>query len=138
MAFDLRPRVVFHTSLGAVVVTIDPSTPLGGVVQIPGVGNVPYDVDVTGPSMIVHLPVYGDTVIPLIPSGSATPLSVPGLGEVTYEVVFGPVDIPPEQMANMAALGSFFDPTFLMIVAGGLALWLLWPKHKHNPMCGCL
>lgn len=137
MALDLRPRVVFHTSVGAVVVTVDPSTPLGGVVQIPGVGNVPYDVNpwdlnVGGPSMTVHLPVYGDSVIPLLPSGSSQPMSVPGLGDVTTEVVFGPVDIPPEQMANIGSLFSLAGaaPFLLIAVAAFLIL-----KPKRNPMC---
>ena len=140
MALDLRPRVVFHTSAGAVVVTIDPSTPLGGVVQIPGVGNVPYDVNpwdvnVGGPSMIVHLPVYGDSTIPLLPSGSTQPMSIPGLGEVTTEIVFGPVDIPPEQLANV---GSMFALTgAIPYVLIGVAALLFFRRTKRNP-CGCV
>lgn len=130
MAFDLRPRVVFHTSLGAVVVTVDPTTPLGGQVQIPGIGNVPYDIDVTGPTMIVHLPVYGDAIIPLIPSGGTTPLTIPGLGDVTYEVVFGPVDIPPEQMANVGAVFSL--GTMVPYVLIGAAAFMFM-RPKHNP-----
>jgi hypothetical protein len=142
MALDLRPRVVFHTSAGAVVVTVDPSTLLGGQVQIPGVGNVPYDVNVWdtnigGPSMTVHLPVYGDSVIPLLPSGSTQPMSIPGLGDVTVEVVFGPVDLPPESLANV---GSIFALTGAMpyVLIGVAAFMFLRPKrnpsrYRRNP-----
>lgn len=130
MALDLRPRIVFHTSLGAVVTVLDPATPFGGVIQVPGVGNVPYDVDWTAPSMTVHLPTYGDQVIPLIPTGGPSSFSIPGLGDVTYEVVFGPVDIPPEQLAPTGALALGFNPWIIGI--GAVAIFLLWPKR--NPV----
>lgn len=130
MALDLRPRVVFHTSLGAVVTIVDPATPFGGVIQVPGVGNVPYDVDWTAPSMTVHLPTYGDQVIPLIPTGGPSSFSIPGLGDVTYEVVFGPVDIPPEQLASTYALTIGFNPWIIGLA--GIAVFLLM-RPKRNP-----
>jgi hypothetical protein len=127
-AFDLRPHVTFYTPSGAVIVAVDPATFLGGSVLIPGLGAVPYDINIFPFQMVLHLPAYGDVPISLSPSGggSSTTVTIPGIGTVPYAVTIGPPDIPLEQQANavQAYLGAGMATVLPMLLIGGAA-WLL-------------
>lgn len=124
MSLDLRPHVTFYTPSGAVIVAVDPSSILGGSVLIPGIGAVPYDLDLMNLRMILHVPGYGDAPISLAPSGGGgTTVTLPGIGTVSYAVSIGPPDIPLEQQATatQAYLGAAMMPMLLI----GVVAWLL-------------
>jgi len=127
---DIRPRVVFYTASGAVIVTIDPASMFGGSVILPGLGAVPYDLDMSTQRMILHLPAYGDVPIALTGGGGGNTVTLPILGTTLYEVTFGPPDIPIEQQATVqsAYLGATLG-TILPWVIGGLAIWAFWRRR---------
>ena len=126
MAIDLRPRVVLYTPSGAVIITVDPATPFGGSVVIPGVGSVPYDIDLVSQSMILHVPAYGDVPINLSGGGTDATVTLPGLGTILYDVTIGPPDIPIEQQATATqALTGAFIQSALPVIALFVVGWLL-------------
>ena len=130
MSVDLRPRVVFYTQSGAVVVVIDPASAFGGQVLLPGAGAVPYDIDWIGQRMILHIPAYGDVPISLTGGGGST-VSIPGIGTVPVEVIFGEPDIPFEQRAT--ATQAFFGSTLstmVPIIVVGLVGLLIWQGRR--------
>lgn len=131
MSVDLRPRVVFYTQSGAVVVVIDPASAFGGSVILPGVGAVPYDLDWIGQRMILHVPGYGDVPISLTGGGGST-VSIPGLGTVPVEVVFGEPDIPFEQRATatQALFGTAASSLLPILLIGGVTLMLLLGRRR--------
>lgn len=115
---DLRPRVVFWTAAGAVVVLIDPTTVVSGNAVFPMIGAVPYALDVdplTGsPNVRLDFPT-GPILLPIsFGGGQGGSLEIPGLGPATYEVTIGPPNIPEDQLAS---------PWSLM----GAGLSSLWP-----------
>lgn len=113
---DLRPRVVFHTSAGAVVVLVDPTTATTGMAVFPIIGSVPYAVDFDPtqlfpqPRIRLDFPT-GPYYIPIdltgLGGGGGGSINIPGLGDATYEVVLGPPDIPPDQLVSAWSLASF-------------------------------
>lgn len=131
MAIDLRPRVVFYTPSGAVVVTVDPGSIFGGSVLLPGIGAVPYDIDFATQSMILHVPGYGDAPIALTGGGGGTTVNIPGLGNVLYEVTIGPPDLSIEQQVTIpqAALGAVIG-TALPWIIGGVIVWMMWRRRR--------
>jgi hypothetical protein len=128
---DLRPRVVFHTQAGVVVVIVDPTDPVGGNAIFPIIGAVPYYIDfdttqlLPQPRVVLQFPT-GPYYIPIDLSGflggggGGGPLTLPGLGEVTYEVTLGPPNIPPEEYASGWSLASFGLSQYWPYLAGGL------------------
>ena len=95
---DLRPRVVFHTAAGAVVVLVDPTSVNQGTVSLPLLGAVPYDLVYGIPEsiMTLHVPYYGDVAIPLNPfGGGPSVVTLPVIGDVPYEIVLGPPELAP-------------------------------------------
>jgi hypothetical protein len=127
---DLRPRVIFYTASGAVIVTIDPASMFGGSVILPGLGAVPYDLDVATQRMILHVPGYGDAPINLYGGGGGNTVTLPILGTVLYEVTIGPPDIPIEQQATVtqAYLGAGLGAILPWII-GGAVVWVLWRRR---------
>jgi len=91
---DLRPRLILHPLGGDVVLLVDPTSPTAGAVDFPVLGAIPYTIEVGVPTSYVHLslPLWGDVSIPVNPfSGSGSGVvSIPGLGDVPYEIVLGP------------------------------------------------
>lgn len=130
-AVDVRPYVTFYTSAGAVPVAIDPTSVLSGNVVFPVVGAVPYDLDIVSFSMILHVPAYGDVVIPLSVGGGGgqSTVTIPGLGDVPYEVSIGPpagalVPGATFSMSNLfSSLGQGSLP--LLLIGGVVAVLLL-------------
>lgn len=131
--FDLRPRVVFHTSAGAVVVTVDPVSAVHGFADFPVFGSVPYFIqnDPLNPlavNIVVDFPVGAVTVpVNLAGGGGAGPLEVPGLGQATYEVVLGPPNLTPDQLATpLSVAGAFLANNWLVLAGVGAVLfWLV-------------
>jgi len=129
-AVDVRPYVTFYTSSGAVPVVIDPSSILSGQVIFPVVGAVPYDLDIVGWSMVLHVPLAGDVAVPLYGGaggqGGGT-VSIPGLGDVPYEVSIGPPAgaMVPGGVFSTTNLLSFAGSSILPLVLIGGALWFL-------------
>ena len=128
-AVDVRPYVTFYTSAGVVPVAIDPTTVLSGNVIFPIVGAIPYDLDIVSFSMILHVPAYGDVVIPLSVGGGGgqSTVTIPGLGDVPYEVSIGPPAgaLVPGAVFSMSNLFSFAGGSILPLAFIGLAAWLL-------------
>jgi len=124
---DLRPRVVLYTPSGAVVILVDPATLFGGSVVIPGLGSVPYDLDLVTQRMILHVPAYGDVPISLSGGGTDATVTLPGLGTILYEVTFGPPDIPFEQRATapQALTGAFIQSALPVIALFVVGWWLV-------------
>jgi hypothetical protein len=133
--FDLRPRVIFHTAAGAVVVTVDPTSAVGGNAIFPVLGAVPYyvDIDTTTviptPRVVLQFPT-GAYPIPIDLSGlggggGLTPLSLPGLGDVTYEVVMGPPQLDESEYASAGSLALFGLSQYWPLIAGGLLVAFL-------------
>lgn len=133
-AVDIRPYVTFYTQAGAVPVVIDPTSVLQGNVVFPVVGNVPYDLDVFGRQMILHVPLYGDVLVPLFGAlsggagegGGQSNVNIPGLGDTPYEVTFGPPALPAGSLATTTGLLSVVGGGILpLVLIGGLAFFLL-------------
>lgn len=131
-AVDVRPYVTFYTSAGAVPVAIDPTTVLSGNVIFPVVGAIPYDLDIVSFSMILHVPAYGDVVIPLGfgSGGGQSTVAIPGLGDVPYEVSIGPPAgaMVPGGTFSMSNLFSSVGGSILPIALIGLVAFLLMRK----------
>lgn len=129
-SIDLRPRVVFHPPGGAVVVLIDPTTATYGNVMLPGYGAVPYNLIVEFPvsHMILHLPLYGDFDVPLniLGGGGESVVTLPVLGDVPYEIVLGPPQIPEGALFSdtLSSIGLTVGPWAIAGVIAGAA-WLL-------------
>lgn len=133
--FDLRPRVVFWTTAGAVVVLVDPATATTGSAVFPVVGAVPYRVEFTPqPAIVLDFPT-GPTVLPVDLSGMFAggggpgTVEIPGLGMATYEVVFGPPDIAPDQLVSPLSVGGALLGSYWPLLAlGAVGLLLLWSR----------
>lgn len=128
---DLRPRVVFWTSAGAVIVLVDPTSVVGGMATFPIIGAVPYSLDIdpaTGqPSVRLDFPT-GPYLLPIsLSGGQGGSVDLPGLGPATYEVVIGPPQIPEDQLATPASLlfSGLTSMGPLLILGGGLLLLLI-------------
>lgn len=131
---DLRPRVVFWTPAGAVVVLVDPTTIVSGNAVFPVIGPVPYALDVdpaTGsPSVRLDFPT-GPMLLPIsFGGGQGGSLNIPGLGLSTYDIVIGPPLIPEDQMASTwSLLGTGLTGIWPMLFLGaGVVLLMMWRK----------
>lgn len=122
-ALDVRPYVTFYTSAGAVPIAIDPTTVLSGNAIFPIIGAVPYDVDIVSWQVVLHFPGIGDVAVPLYGGtggqGGGT-VTIPGLGDVPYEVSIG----PPTAALNPATVFSASN-LFGTIGAGVLPILLI-------------
>lgn len=134
-SLDLRPRVVLHTSAGAVIILVDPERLESGNVVFPApLGSVPYRIvyDFPVSTIILDFPVYGPVSLPVSltamgESGSQT-VELPLLGPAQYEVVLGPPDIPPENVASTTDVvgAALTSPGVIMLaLAAVLGLLLL-------------
>ena len=127
---DLRPRVVFWTEAGAVVVLVDPTSVVGGNAVFPIIGAVPYTLDVdpvTGtPNVRLDVPT-GPMLLPIsFGGGQGGSVMIPGLGPATYEVVIGPPAIPEDQLATpWSLLGTVLAGMWPMLLLGVGAVWLV-------------
>lgn len=128
---DLRPRVVFWTGAGAVVVIVDPSTAVSGTAIFPLIGGVPYSLDVdpaTGnPSVRLDFPT-GPYLLPIsLGGGQGGSVDIPGLGPATYEVVIGPPDIPEDQLASTSSLllSGLTSMSGILLLGGALFVFLM-------------
>ena len=128
--FDLRPRVVFWTEAGAVVVVIDPATAVSGSAIFPVIGSVPYALDVDpqtgGFNVRLDFPT-GPYLLPInLGGGQGGSLVIPGLGPATYEIVLGPPDIPEDQLASTwSLLGAGLGSLWPMLLLGASAVILM-------------
>lgn len=138
VGLDLRPRVVFWTEAGAVVVLVDPESAVAGTAVFPIIGAVPYAIDfdysqvfpqprirLDFPTGAYYLPV--DLTGMVAGSGSGGSVDIPGLGPATYEVVLGPPQIPEDQLASGWSLMSFGLTSYwpmLLLGAGAVILML--------------
>jgi len=118
-ALDLRPRLVLHPPGGAVVLLVDPTSPVTGTVTFPLLGAVPYSITYGFPASTVtlHFPV-GDVDIPVDPftgSGGGT-VPIPGLGDVPYELVLGPPQITASDLFG-AGWSNWLLPIGIGVVA---------------------
>ena len=130
-AVDVRPYVTFYTSAGAVPVAIDPTTVLSGNVIFPVVGAIPYDLDIIGWNMVLHVPYAGDVAVPLFGGGSgSSTVSIPGLGDVPYEVSIGPPAgaLVPGGTFSASNLLSFAGSSILPLALIGVAAYFLLRK----------
>ena len=128
---DVRPRVVFWTNAGAVVVVVDPTTLVSGNALFPVIGAVPYALDVdpaTGaPSVRLDFPT-GPMLLPIsFGGGQGGSLTIPGLGPATYEIVIGPPQIPEDQLASPwslvgAGLTSYWP---MLLLGAGVVLLMM-------------
>ena len=127
-AVDVRPYVTFFTQAGAVPVVIDPSSLLSGSVIFPVVGAIPYDLDIVGWNMVLHVPMAGDVAVPLFGGGGGGgTVTIPGLGDVPYEVSIGPpagAQVPGAVFSTTNLL-SFAGSSVLPLVLIGAAAWFL-------------
>lgn len=127
---DLRPRVVFWTPAGAVVVLVDPTTIVSGNAIFPVIGTVPYALDVdpaTGsPNVRLDFPT-GPMLLPIsFGGGQGGSLDIPGLGPSTYEIVIGPPEIPEDQLASTwSLLGAGLSSYMPLILLGVGAVFLM-------------
>lgn len=134
MSLDLRPRVVFHTALGAVVALVDPTEALNGNVVLPNIGSVPYHIQPGFPAsaMILTLPIYGDVTVPLnildAGSGEQSVVTLPVLGDIPYEITLGPPILAPGETAYEAVTGFVGDPLLWVGLALLGTFWLLSRK----------
>ena len=126
MSLDIRPRIVFHPPGGAVVLLVDPTEPLAGMVEFPLLGGIPYRIELGFPvsDVVLTFPMGAEVSIPLdvtqIGSGPAE-IQVPVLGAVPYEVVIGPPALAPEE--HLGAGWSLTGWPAVLAVIG--AAWLL-------------
>lgn len=118
---DFRPRVVFHTSAGALVVLVDPASFIGGSVDFPGIGTVPYDINYGTQTMILHFPQYGDVPINLVGGEGPSVVTIPGVGDIPYEITIGEPDIPYEGRVTVprAALLTGLNLSLPFLLLGG-------------------
>jgi hypothetical protein len=130
---DLRPRVILHTTAGAVVITVDPTSAVTGFAEFPVFGSVPYFIQndpltPLGFNIVIDFPV-GAVTIPINPSslgGDSGPMEVPGLGPATYEVVIGPPNLSPNQLASpLSVAGAFLANNWLVVAGIGAVLFFL-------------
>ena len=132
--FDLRPRVVFWTEAGAVVVLIDPATAVSGSAIFPMIGSVPYALDVDpltgGFNVRLDFPT-GPYLLPIsLGGGQGGSVVIPGLGPATYEVVIGPPDIPEDQLASpWSLLGAGLSSMWPMLLLGAGAVILMMRRR---------
>lgn len=131
---DIRPRVVFWTPAGAVVVLVDPTTLVSGNAIFPMIGSVPYSLDVdplTGsPNVRLDFPT-GPILLPIsFGGGQGGSLNIPGLGESTYEVVIGPPQIPEDQLASPWSLMSAGLMANLPMILLGVGVVFLIMRRK--------
>lgn len=131
MSVDLRPRIVLHFAAGAVVILVDPTSPLAGTVDLPLLGVTPYSLDfgqLPIVNAVLHLPAYGDYPIPvdIIGGTGAGMVDLPLVGTTPYEVVLGPPSLTPDQMFSVGGLltSSWVLPVLLI---GGVLL-LAWRR----------
>ena len=138
MPIDLRPRVIFWTPAGAVVLVVEPDSVFTGNVIFPALGAVPYDLmpggvaDAQGmplATLTLHVPYWGDVVIPMrwesaFGAESGGTVDIYGLGEVPYTVHVGDPGIPADQLANTTA--ALAVPFLLLVL--GLAFVLMRRK----------
>lgn len=136
MSLDLRPRVVFHTALGAVEAIIDPTEALSGNVVLPNLGSVPYHIQPGFPAstMILTLPFYGDVTVPLnildAGSGAQSVVTLPVLGDIPYEITLGPPILAPGETAYETVTGFVGDPmTWALVGLGIVAVVMLWRRR---------
>jgi hypothetical protein len=133
MPFDLRPRVVFWTEAGAVVVLIDPTTAVSGNAIFPVIGSVPYALDVDpmtgGFNVRLDFPT-GPYLLPIsLGGGQGGSLVIPGLGPATYEIVLGPPEIPEDQLASTwSLLGAGLSGVWPMLLLGAGAVILIFRR----------
>lgn len=128
-AVDVRPYVTFFTGAGAVSLIIDPTTLLSGVVVFPVVGSVPYDLDIINWQLILHVPLAGDVPVPLFGGGSGNgTVAIPGLGDIPYEITFGPPALPPSALFSSSNLLGVLGGGVLPLLFIGFGLWFLWKK----------
>lgn len=131
MSLDLRPRVVFHTALGAVEAIIDPTEALSGNVVLPNLGSVPYTIQPGFPAsaMVLQLPLYGPVTVPLnlfeAGSGEQSVVTLPVLGDVPYELTLGPPALAPGETMYETVTGFVADPMLWIGLATLGAFWLL-------------
>lgn len=131
---DIRPRVVFWTSAGAVVVVVDPTTMVSGNAIFPVLGAVPYALDVdpaTGsPNVRLDFPT-GPVLLPIsFGGGQGGSLEIPGLGPATYEVVIGPPQIPEDQLASgWSLLGAGLSSSMPLILLGLGVVFLIMRRR---------
>jgi hypothetical protein len=129
-ALDVRPYVTFYTSAGAVPVAIDPTTAVSGNVLVPGLGAIPYDIDIITMRMILHLPMAGDYPVDLLGGGSGS-LTVPGMGDIPYEVSIGPPALPAGAVVSGSSLLAVGATTALpLLLIGGLVLVLMMGRRR--------
>jgi len=131
---DLRPRVVFWTPAGAVVVLVDPTTVVSGNAVFPLIGAVPYALDVdplTGsPNVRLDFPT-GPVLLPIsFGGGQGGSLDIPGLGPSTYEIVIGPPEIPEDQLASGWSLMSFGLQSYWPVLLLGAGVVFLMMRRK--------
>lgn len=132
--FDIRPRVVFWTPAGAVVVLVDPTTLVSGNAVFPMIGAVPYALDVdplTGsPNVRLDFPT-GPILLPIsFGGGQGGSLDIPGLGPSTYEIVIGPPLIPEEELASpWSLLGTGLTSMWPMLLLGVGAVFLMMRRR---------
>jgi hypothetical protein len=131
---DFRPRVVFWTEAGAVVVLVDPTTAVSGQAIFPVIGAVPYALDVDpltgGFNVRLDLPT-GPYLLPIsLGGGEGGSLVLPGLGPATYEVVIGPPQIPEDQLASGWSLMTAGLTSLWPILLLGVGAVLLMMRRK--------
>lgn len=136
---DLRPRVLFHTAAGIVVVLVDPANAVSGTALFPIIGAVPYAIDFDPtqvfPQPRIRLdfptgPYYIPVDLTALGSGSGGSLTIPGLGDATYEIVLGPPDIPPDQLASTGSLLSFGLSQYWPYLLLGVGVVILFARRR--------
>ena len=134
-AVDVRPYVTFYTSAGAVPIAIDPTTVLSGNAVFPIIGTIPYDIDIVSWQFVLHVPAYGDVPIPLYGGtgqGSGT-VTMPGLGDVPYEVSIGPPTAALNPSAVFSAsnlFGAIGQSALPVLLIGGVVALLLMTRRR--------
>lgn len=130
MGLDLRPRIVLYPPGGAVVILVDPTSALGGTVQFPLLGSVPYDMLPGFPvsTLMLHVPYYGDVPVPIdiLSLGGNGPSSVdiPMLGAVPYEITLGPPRLPEGSLLT-DTVSTMGMPLVLLGVAAVAVWWIV-------------